>query len=584
MAVAVANDTADNPSSLIVQSPPLSVNEINDALRMSAMLQQPDTSMQLFEHMKTLKIVPDLRSYNHLIDVHASMGDLDKVAQVYRSVEEAELTPNEYTMGALIKAYVVNKRIDDAFKTYQTIITMLIKGCVQAGQLDRAWTTFDRMRFELCRPDEVSYSLMIYACAKWHAANGRAYGQGNQVERAMNLFEEMVKAGLYPTDVTFNALISACAPHYYTEAFQLLIQMADYGFMADVYTYNALLSAAAHRGDIERARHLFTDMVNRAQNEPELMPDESTYTNMFLAYAATARNGWMAEATRRLQEQGRQARDNGGTADTPPTNKPPMLSLVPGKEGPLLPFLPATRTHVLVEGRRLFNHVLQQQQQSTDEQPGQRHLPAVTLSTQLVNGYLALQTSHRVFKEADRVYDHVYDELGLTRDGWTYAHMLQLYTERSGWIQRAWQIWHALQQWWKAEDEDQAVSAVNKAIRRRELGCEPKQRHQAYVLMINGLARAGDLQEALKLLQTLDSQSSRGATHHQQQGRREMPRRDGRGQVWPELRLAELSPLYQKTIRMEADTIKEALLDICYIERRNTPQSRLARRWGTSRG
>jgi pentatricopeptide repeat protein len=45
-------------------------------------------------------------------------------------------------------------------------MTTLIKGCVQAGDLERAWNTFDHMRFEICRPDEVGYSLMIHVCAK----------------------------------------------------------------------------------------------------------------------------------------------------------------------------------------------------------------------------------------------------------------------------------------------------------------------------------------------------------------------------------------------------------------------------------
>ncbi|KAI8050205.1 hypothetical protein BDF22DRAFT_696082 [Syncephalis plumigaleata] len=486
MAALVAESTKDDTTSLLAQSPPISVTHINEALQMSAMLRQPATSVQLFEYMKTLKITPDLRSYNFLIDAHANAGDLDKVAEVYKAVEKAGLTPNEVTMGGLIKAYVNNKRIDDAFKTYQImesrglkanqmIITTLIKGCVQVGQLKRAWTTFDRMRFEACRPDEVSYSLMIHACAK-----------GNQVERAMNLFEEMVKAGLYPTDVTFNALISACAPiHYYNEAFQLLIQMADYGFMADIYTYNALVSAAAHR-----------DMLKRAESEPELTPDEATYTNMFLAYAATARNGWVAEATRRLQEKNKKVEETTATTSTTDTTSTkeatPMLSVVPGDEGPLLPFIPTTRTHILVESRRLFTYVLllqQQQQQQTTDASKETRRPIPKLSTQLVNGYLAIQTSHRVFNEANRVYDQVYDEHQLTRDGWTYLHMLQLHTERAGWIKRAWQVWDTMQQWWKCEDENPAISAVNKAVRRHELGCEPKQRHQAYTLMINGLAR-----------------------------------------------------------------------------------------------
>ncbi len=45
--------------------------------------------------------------------------------------------------------------------------TSLVHGCLVSGDIDRAWNTFDNMRFhEGIEPDEVAYSLMIHACAK----------------------------------------------------------------------------------------------------------------------------------------------------------------------------------------------------------------------------------------------------------------------------------------------------------------------------------------------------------------------------------------------------------------------------------
>ncbi|KAI9591222.1 hypothetical protein BDF19DRAFT_417350 [Syncephalis fuscata] len=475
---AVTGAASTTITSVAITTPTISLNRINSALQMSAMLRQTDTSAKLFEYMKSLKIYPDIRSYNFLIDVHANVADLEKVTETFKAMEEADIKPNEVTMGGLIKAYINNRRVDDAFKTYQVmrsrnlqpnqmIMTMLMKGCVQAGQLDRAWITFDHMRFEICRPDEVSYSLMIHACAK-----------GNQVERAMNLFEEMARAKLNPTDVTFNALIGACA-----QAFQLLIQMADYGFMADIYTYNALLAAAARQGDIERARNLFFDMLKRAKKEPELAPDEATYTNMFMAYAATARNGWAADAMRRQQNEAAKLKENNPPVTLDSKKSTTLLSVIPGDEGPLLPFVPTTPI------------------ESNAESKPACHPPK--LSVQLVNGYLAVQLSYRMFEEANRVYEHVYDELKLVRDGWTYSLALQLHTEKSGHIKKAWQIWNTLQAWWKSEDENPAISAVIKTTRRQDLGCEPQQRHNAYKLMINGLARQAKL--GIDMINTYDA-------------------------------------------------------------------------------
>jgi pentatricopeptide repeat protein len=49
----------------------------------------------------------------------------------------------------------------------QVIYTSLVHGCLLAGDVDRAWDTFDHMRQrEAIEPDEVAFTLMITACAQ----------------------------------------------------------------------------------------------------------------------------------------------------------------------------------------------------------------------------------------------------------------------------------------------------------------------------------------------------------------------------------------------------------------------------------
>ncbi|KAI8138717.1 hypothetical protein BJV82DRAFT_523025 [Fennellomyces sp. T-0311] len=104
----------------------------------------------------------------------------------------------------------------------QPIFSNMISGCIQANQIDRAWEVFDSMRLSYHQPDEVSFTLMLQACAKMQTV---------------------------------------------------------YGFQPDLITYNTLLSACARKGHLERARDIFKTV------DQHMLPDTHTYTNLFRSYA-----------------------------------------------------------------------------------------------------------------------------------------------------------------------------------------------------------------------------------------------------------------------------------------------------------
>ncbi|KAG1443589.1 hypothetical protein G6F56_010620 [Rhizopus delemar] len=122
---------------------------------------------------------------------------------------------------------------------------------------------------------------MLHACAK-----------KGEVEKALNLFEDMANYQLYPTDVTFNVLINACAKRadYYSEAFSLLEQMQEnYGFQPDRITFNTLLTACSRKKDLAQARHILNTMWKEREEKGAnnlLTPDNQTFTNMFWCYAS----------------------------------------------------------------------------------------------------------------------------------------------------------------------------------------------------------------------------------------------------------------------------------------------------------
>ncbi|KAI8812541.1 hypothetical protein BJ742DRAFT_866317 [Cladochytrium replicatum] len=248
-----------------------------------------DEAQEAFDMIVQSGVTPDLRSYSYLMNAYASAGDLESCHRVFKSLRlAARSDPNLkldiVVYGTLIKAQVKSGELEKAFKTYEqlkklskpkvggslkdstfdpalrpniSIFTSLIKGCIKAGDLHRAWRTFDHMRSEVSIPDTYLYSLMIRACAYTKDA-----------ERALDLFREMTQERqLAPTSITFNSLIHACASRtdYYLECFNLFDQMTRIeGFRPTTRTFNVLLLAAARNGDIRRARSIWNELLTKS--------------------------------------------------------------------------------------------------------------------------------------------------------------------------------------------------------------------------------------------------------------------------------------------------------------------------------
>ncbi|KAI8344005.1 hypothetical protein BC941DRAFT_342474 [Chlamydoabsidia padenii] len=110
----------------------------------------------------------------------------------------------------------------------QPIFGNLISGCLKTRQLEKAWKTFDEMRLSYYQPDEVTFTMMLHACARVN----------------------------------------------------LLHQMEDvHGFRPDLITYNTLLGACARKKDLENARNIFRHLIQTNH------PDHRSFTNLFWCYA-----------------------------------------------------------------------------------------------------------------------------------------------------------------------------------------------------------------------------------------------------------------------------------------------------------
>jgi len=159
--------------------------------------------------------------------------------------------------------------------------TAAIAGCSEAGEYTHAMALISEMRRKGIKPNVVTLSAVINACATASAkmASMRReeddYGVLKDVRtpmmRALRLLEAMKSPNSYvrPNIVTYNAAIRACAEGLNLEgAFDLLRQLKEDELEPTIVTYGSLMTACERVGDIEAASKVFR-MVKEEEEKTE---------------------------------------------------------------------------------------------------------------------------------------------------------------------------------------------------------------------------------------------------------------------------------------------------------------------------
>jgi pentatricopeptide repeat protein len=289
------------------------------------------------------------------------------------------------------------------------------------------------------------------------------------VERALNLFEEMSNRGLYPTDVTFNTLINACARRtdYYQEAFNLLNQMQEvHGFEPDRVTFNTLMHGCAKKKDLIRARDIFKLMLKKTRDQTthhQMNPDDRTYSSLLWAYASY--------------------RPPKRNSEHKPVNMDAENSLVPVDGTPLYSHLPINRRELVGEAQAIFRYAKEN----------------MNLSPAVLNAYLGVHIAHYQSEEIANIYENMFDQLSIPRNGYTFKHVLE-YCYRAKDIQLAYKVWDDREGWLDAmrqqhhidSNEPQAVARKKEtdlASSQAENGWTMADQRASILLMANTMSR-----------------------------------------------------------------------------------------------
>ncbi|XP_030539365.1 pentatricopeptide repeat-containing protein At1g14470-like [Rhodamnia argentea] len=263
-------------------------------------------------HLLKLGLLPHPHLRNALLHSHAQLGLLHLARRLFDELSHWALPDSNSLLSAYFKwGHLREARaLFDATPRRNVVTwTTMVTGYARIGDLESARRCFDAM------PDRtvVSWNAML-----------SGYSQNGFEDEALRLFHEMVGAGFQPNETTWVTVISSCAargdPSLADSLAALLHQVRGIDFncflktaLLDMYAkcgrlaaarrifddlaphnntvaWNAMVSAFMRSGDLASARELFDRMLNK---------DVVSWNSMIAGYA---QNGQSAFAVRLFKD------------------------------------------------------------------------------------------------------------------------------------------------------------------------------------------------------------------------------------------------------------------------------------------
>ncbi|KAJ7527173.1 hypothetical protein O6H91_16G040000 [Diphasiastrum complanatum] len=233
----------------------------------------------------------DVYSWTAIISAYADSGEVQEAINLFQQMQETGLAPDKVLFVVVLKACASLAILEQGKQLHSEIIkrgfqsdvvvgNTLVNMYAKCGCTEDARELFDNMS----ERDVVSWNAMI-----------AGYAQNGLCKEALTLYEEMKQEGVHPDNVTFVLLLKACANLAALEqGKQLHSEIRKRGFQSNVVVCSTLVDMYAKCGCTEDARELFDNMSEQ---------DVVSWTVMIAGYA---QNGLAQEALALFEQMQRE--------------------------------------------------------------------------------------------------------------------------------------------------------------------------------------------------------------------------------------------------------------------------------------
>lgn len=268
----------------------------NAMIHFYAKCEDVGSARKLFSEMPVNSLV----NWNTLVSACLNCGDIENGRKLFDEMPER----NTESWNVVISGYCKLGHFDTARSLFDTMgeserdlvsWATMIGGYVQSRQPHEALKLFKAMQFSGFKPDNVTITCALSACAqigaldmgKWiHSYVNKnklrkdvhldtalvdMYAKCGSIDIAMKFFSEIPNKNL----CTWNAMLSGLAIHGHgMKALELFRQMESiYGILPNDVTFVAVLAACSHIGATSKGKRLF----ERMQKEYNIVPKIEHY-------------------------------------------------------------------------------------------------------------------------------------------------------------------------------------------------------------------------------------------------------------------------------------------------------------------
>jgi hypothetical protein len=246
--------------------------------------------LEAFGSISGRGLEPNVGSFEQLVALYATHGDMDRVAMIFREVRMRHMKPSEHMYacvfeacatqpGSALLARFSSTMEQDGVRASASVFHGLIKAHVRHGDLAAALCYLDAMKYRRVTPKLASYNVLLAGLADLD-------GHSEAFTRMYAVFNDMKQVGLTPSAETLWAMARGAAYQGFSKKTLALVQEAQAAAAAagsaqeggawTLSCHRAVVILCAVREDVGRLEDHYAQALQLMTADPDAVRDRES--------------------------------------------------------------------------------------------------------------------------------------------------------------------------------------------------------------------------------------------------------------------------------------------------------------------